>query len=84
MNFSYKEKQFGCKKAVIATFELISNTYKLFEISKLGQKRRLINFIFSNLKLNGEKLDYTLRKSFDLVVNLHNCARWRTERDSNP
>ena len=72
------------KNTTITAFQLLSQAYELFECSKTDQKRRLINFVFSNLKLNGEKLEYTLRKPFDLLVNLEECPSWRTDRDLNP
>jgi site-specific DNA recombinase len=48
---------------------LASRAAELFERSKIGQKRELIAFVFSNLRLNGKKLDYSLRSPFDLMVN---------------
>ena len=72
------------KNTTITAFQLLSKAYELFECSKTDQKRRLINFVFSNLKLNGEKLEYTLRKPFDLMVNLEGCPSWRRGRDLNP
>jgi hypothetical protein len=52
-----------------------SRAAELFERSKTEQKRQLVGFVFSNLRLRGKKLEYSLRSPFDLMVN-----RARTER----
>lgn len=80
----YQNADKAFKHGTITAFQLLSKAYELFEGSKIEQKRRLINFVFLNLKLNGEKLEYTLRKPFDLVVNLDSHPLWRIGRDSNP
>ncbi len=56
----YQQADKVFKDTAITAFRLISRGYELFEGSKNDQKRRLINFVFFNLKLNGEKLHYTL------------------------
>ena len=52
---------------------LASRAYQLFESSKVEQKRQLINFLLSNLKLRGKTLEFELKKPFDVLVNLQNC-----------
>jgi site-specific DNA recombinase len=54
---------------------LASRAAELFERSKTEQKRQLIAFVFSNLRLRGKKLEFSLRSPFDLMVN--------RSRDSN-
>ena len=46
-----------------------SRAVELFERSKSEQKRQLIALVFSNLKLRGKKLEYSMRSSFDLMVD---------------
>ena len=77
----YQKADKAFKNATITAFQLLSKAYELFEGSKIEQKLRLINFVFLNLKLNGEKLEYTLRKPFDLLVNLDGCPSWRASVD---
>jgi hypothetical protein len=48
----------------------------LFEHPKTEQKRKLLSLVFSNLRLNRKKLDYSLRSPFDLMVNRPNHANW--------
>ena len=66
---------------------MASRAAELFERSKIEQKRQLIAFVFSNLRLSGKKLDFSLRSPFDLMVNRPDYASWlaflntvRTER----
>ncbi len=50
--------------------------YELFESSKIEQKRKLINYVFSNLELEGVTLRYSLRKPFDLMANCSTRSEW--------
>jgi hypothetical protein len=66
---------------------LASRAAQLFERSKAEQKRELIAFVFSNLRLKGKKLEFSLRSPFDLMVNRRDHSSWlaflntvRTER----
>ena len=66
---------------------LASRAADLFERSKTEQKRQLIAFVFSNLRLRGKKLEFSLRSPFDLMVNRASYSSWlaflntvRTER----
>ena len=66
--------------------ELASRAYELFEFSKVEQKRKLINFVLSNLKLKGKTLEFELRKPFDVFISLKNaknCYVWLGREDSN-
>ena len=53
-----------------------SRAAAIFERSKIDQKRELIAFVFSNLRLKGKKLEFTLRSPFDLMVNRATYASW--------
>ena len=49
---------------------------ELFESSKIEQKRKLINYVFSNLELEGTTLRYNLRQPFDLMVDCSTRSEW--------
>ena len=49
-----------------------------------SRRKTQIDFVFSNLELDGQKLRFTLRKPFDLFVKLSEGQEWRPLRDSNP
>jgi site-specific DNA recombinase len=55
---------------------LASRAAELFERSKLEQKRQLLVFVFSNLRLRGKKLEFSLRSPFDLMVNRVSYSSW--------
>jgi hypothetical protein len=55
---------------------LASRAAELFERSKTEQKRQLIAFVFSNLRLKGKKLEFSLRSPFDLMVNRASYSSW--------
>jgi site-specific DNA recombinase len=62
---------------------LASRAAELFERSKIEQKRELIAFVFSNLRLKGKTLELSLRSPFDLMVNLQDHSSWLRASDSN-
>lgn len=74
----------GFRDAVADTLELAQKAHQLFVGSNNAGKRRLINFVFSNLRLNGQKLEFFLRKPFDLFLNAETFQEWRPLRESNP
>ena len=53
-----------------------SRAGELFERSKTEQKRELLAFVFSNLRLRGKNLEFSLRSPFDLMVNRADHASW--------
>jgi hypothetical protein len=55
---------------------LASRATELFQRSKAEQKRELIAFVFSNLRLSGKKLEFSLRSPFDLMVNRRDHSSW--------
>ena len=57
---------------------------KYEEIAMQEEKRKLINLVFDNLELNGQKLTYTLRPPFDAFVKTAKNGEWRTREESNP
>ena len=55
---------------------MASRAADLFDRSKTEQKRELIAFVFSNLRLRGKTLEFTLRSPFDLMVNWSDHSSW--------
>ena len=64
--------------------QLASKAGDTFKGSNAEEKRKLINLVFSNLELNGQKLVYTLRSPFDAFVKTVKTGEWRALEDSNP
>ena len=57
----YQKADKAFKHGTITAFQLITNAYKLFEVSKIEQKRKLIEYVFSKRELRGKTLVFTLR-----------------------
>lgn len=55
---------------------MASRAAQLFERSKTEQRRELLAFVFSNLRLKGKKLEFSLRSAFDLMVNRADHTSW--------
>ncbi len=71
------------KITVSMVLTLASRAAVLFESSKIEQKRKLIGLVFSNLQLRGHKLEFSLCRPFDMMVNLESCQEWLGRQDSN-
>lgn len=76
----------GDEKCLITTktvLDLAKHAKKIFMSSKLKEKQQLLNFVFSNLKLDGKELSVTLREPFlTLIAVSHQPASLRMQ-DSN-
>jgi chromosome segregation ATPase len=65
-------------EVLISALKLASEAGKTFRGSTVEQKRKLINLVFDNLELNGQKLDFKLRPPFDAFVKTAETGEWRT------
>ena len=75
------DEQFGI--TLTSLISLASKAYDIFESSKIAEKRQLINFMFSNLRLRGEKVLFSLKQPFNLMVDLDSRHEWLGRQDSN-
>lgn len=68
--------------AIGATYilELCSRAVELFdaESTNLEQKRFLIDFVLSNMALDGKKLVFTLKEPFDVIAEFSKNSNWYT------
>jgi hypothetical protein len=55
---------------------MTSRAAEIFARSKIEQKRQLIAFVFSNRRLRGKRLEYSMRSPFDLMVNRADYSSW--------
>ena len=62
---------------------LASRAADIFEHSKTDEKRQLLAFVFSNLKLRGRTLEFSMRSPFDLMVGRADYPDWLGDLDSN-
>ena len=61
---------------MIEVLQIAANARKILLLSINEKKRRLIKLVLSTVKLNGCKLEYTLRPPFDMFVNLSKNGEW--------
>ncbi len=57
--------------------ELANRSYELFKSSDIDVKRKIINLVFSNLTLDEKKLEFSMRKPFDKLLNVPSNKEWR-------
>ena len=72
--YTEADEKFGI--TVNYLLDLASRACELFESSKIEQKRQLINFLLSNLRLKGKTLLYDVNKPFDAILNSNKCSEW--------
>jgi hypothetical protein len=65
----HQEGEGDYRTTLESLISVASRAADIFERSKTEQKRELIAFVFSNLRVRGKKLEYSLRSPFDLMVN---------------
>jgi len=68
---------------VSALLDIASNAHDLFVSSEIEEKRQLMGFVFSNLKIRGKNLEYSMRRPFNMLVNTSNRQEWLHGLDSN-
>ena len=56
----------------------------ILKSSEPDERRQFINFVFQNLKLDGQKLDFEFKTPFDTVLKLTGHYERRRGRDLNP
>ena len=55
---------------------MASKAHELFKSSEVEEKRRIIIILFPNLKMDGKKLVFELRKKFDMFVDCKEHPIW--------
>jgi DNA gyrase/topoisomerase IV subunit A len=63
---------------------LASRAREIFESSEVGEKRQLLNFVFQNLQLDGEKLTHTFREPFSMIMKAKECPSGWWQLDKEP
>ncbi|MDR0887412.1 MAG: recombinase family protein [Candidatus Nomurabacteria bacterium] len=62
---------------------IIEHAPQLFAVAEVEEKRQIIGLLLSNLKYDGKKLDFTLKKPFDIVFAHAKGSLWLPRSDSN-
>ena len=75
--YSSQDENFYLTAEIV--LNLCNRTYEIFENSEITEKRQILNFLFQNLQLSGEKLEYSLKEPFNSIVKCKkssNGLRW--------
>ncbi len=58
---------------VDTVFNLARNMKEIFDGSEPLEKRAFLNFMLQNPTVSGKRLEFTMRKSFNLILELATC-----------
>ena len=61
---------------VSTTISLARRAKTLFESSEPAEKRVILNLLLQNPTLNGKKLEFTLKKPWDVVLEFATTPNW--------
>ena len=78
---SEADKQFLITSSYL--LNLANRAEELFVSSEVEQKRQLINFVLSNLKLNDKQLVWEYKKPFEMMAFCNKNSNWLPGSDSN-
>ena len=81
--YQEKIKEYKARQQEIISQNLARRARENFESSEVEEKRQLLNFVFQNLKLEGEKLVVELREPFNLIADTAKCPMGWGRLDSN-
>ena len=79
----HKEADHSFRDAITSLLGLANRGLELFDTGNFEQKRKIMNIMFSNLKMRGAKLEFALLPPLDKFVNLTTCPEWCPGLDSN-
>lgn len=61
---------------IVNIFSLAGNISYIFQHASPTRKNELLKMLLQDCQLNGKKLEYTLRKPFDKLINNRNIKSW--------
>ena len=70
-------------KAIDNILNFSQNSFELFKSSKIEEKRRILNIVFSNFLLDGKNVEISMSKNFKLLSKIGACEDWCPGEDSN-
>ncbi len=76
---SNQEERFACNIDLALKFAM--NAVDIFDSSEIDEKRQIINFAFSNLLLEGKNLIVSMRKPFNILLDINDCPVWLASTD---
>ena len=72
----YKTFTNDTKDKIVNIFSLAGNISYVFQHASPTRKNELLKMLLQDCQLNGKRLEYTLRKPFDKLINNRNIKSW--------
>ena len=66
----------NCLITIKTILDLAKHAVEIFESSNLDEKQRLLRFVYSNLKLDGENLHIQMKEPFSIIINREGQPVW--------
>ena len=79
----YEQAGTDIAETVDNIIEIAGNPSFFMKSSKIHEKRALLNLLFPNSTITGKSLCFSLKKTFDLLLNQRECSFWWEWVDSN-
>jgi hypothetical protein len=79
----HSKADYDYQTTVATVVSLARRAKEIFESSEIDEKRQLISFLVQNPTVDGQQLLFTLKKPFDLVLNLADEQRKTVAISSN-
>ncbi|GMU18906.1 MAG: hypothetical protein AMXMBFR12_00980 [Candidatus Babeliales bacterium] len=73
----------SCLITIKTVLDLAKHAREIFESSNFEEKQRLLKFVHSNLKLDGENLLVELQEPFSIIAKNSDQPVWLGRKDSN-
>ena len=72
----YKTIDNNTKDKIVNIFTIAGNISYIFQHASPSRQNELLKMLLKDCQLNGKRLEYTLRKPFDMLVKNHNIKDW--------
>ena len=69
---------------VSATFSIAKRTREIFDSSEIDEKRQILNYLLQNPVVKDKKLYFTMKKPFDMLLNIPRVPVLGGYWESNP
>ena len=72
----YKTIDNDTKNKIVNIFTIAGNISYIFQHASPSRQNELLKMLLKDCQLNGKRLEYTLRKPFDKLINNHSLKEW--------
>ncbi len=79
----YTQADYNYKNTVSTILNISRRARDIFDSSETYEKRAFIGFLLQNPFVEGKKLVFSLKKPWDVVLQLATTTRWLGDKDSN-